>query len=129
MRRIGYKNNLGQKQTETDTEITTTALVILWDYLYGWTSVNCTDDLRRQPFQDIKIISLYLVYNIKPEWLTSIKYIRMLIILGGCICFCHNSFVCSVMGNYWMFMDRLKSLGFFKILGGNKISSKNTLMY
>ena len=61
---VGYKNNLGQKQTETDTEITTTALVILWDYLYGWASVNCTDDLRRQPFQDIKIISLYLVYNI-----------------------------------------------------------------
>ena len=26
---VGYKNNLGQKQTETDTEITTTALVIL----------------------------------------------------------------------------------------------------
>ena len=26
---VGYKNNLEQKQTETDTEITTTALVIL----------------------------------------------------------------------------------------------------
>ena len=26
----------------------------------------------------------------------------------------YKSFVCSVMGNYWMFMDRLKSLGFFK---------------
>ena len=61
---VGYKNNLEQKQTETDTEITTTALVILWDYLYGWASVNCTDDLRRQPFQDTKLISLYLVYNI-----------------------------------------------------------------
>ena len=45
----------------------------------------------------------------------------------------YNSFVCSVMGNYWMFMDRLKNLGFLKIflitLGGNKIGSKNTLMY
>ena len=26
---VGYKNNLEQKQTEMDTEITTTALVIL----------------------------------------------------------------------------------------------------
>ena len=45
----------------------------------------------------------------------------------------YKSFVCSVMGNYWMFMDRLKNLGFLKIslitLGGNKIGSKNTLMY
>ena len=27
----------------------------------------------------------------------------------------YNSLVCSVMGNYWMFMDRLKNLGFLKI--------------
>ena len=25
----------------------------------------------------------------------------------------YNPLVCSVMGNYWMFMDRLKSLGYF----------------
>ena len=27
----------------------------------------------------------------------------------------YNSLVCNVMGNYWMFMDRLKNLGFLKI--------------
>ena len=46
----------------------------------------------------------------------------------------YKSFVCSVMGNYWMFMDRLKNLvraskNILNYTRGNKIDKKNTLMY
>ena len=46
----------------------------------------------------------------------------------------YNSLVCNVMGNYWMFMDRLKNLvratkNIFNNNRGNRIDKKNTLMY